>query len=72
MSSRDTSIVDELILDYLLHNCISALLLEWDARHIEGLKGEELPHGDARVLTEAEVAQKADRSLLLVNCMTPL
>ncbi|RPB21514.1 hypothetical protein L211DRAFT_840702 [Terfezia boudieri ATCC MYA-4762] len=66
MSLRDTSIVDELILDYLLHNCISALLLEWDVRHAENLE-EGLPRGDARVLAEAEVAQKADRSLLLVN-----
>jgi len=71
MSSRDTSIVDELILDYLLHNCISALLLEWDVRHAEELEAAA-PLGDARVLAEAEVAQKADRSLLLVNCMAPL
>ena len=69
MSSRDTSIVDEQILDYLLHNCISDLLLEWDVRHAEGL---EQGGGDARVLAEAEAVQKADRSLLMVNCMTPL
>ena len=71
MSSRDTSIVDELILDYLLHNCISALLLEWDVRHAEEVEGG-LPRGDVRVLAEADVAQKADRGLLLVNCMIPL
>ncbi|KAF8424093.1 hypothetical protein EV426DRAFT_102487 [Tirmania nivea] len=67
MSSRDTSIVDELILDYLLNNCISDLLLEWDVRHAEELEEGGLPRGDARVLAEAEIAQKADRSLLLVN-----
>jgi len=67
-----SSIVDELVLDYLLHNCISALLLEWDVRHAGELEGRGPPRGDARVLAEAEVAQKADRSLLLVNCMTPL
>ena len=62
MPSRNSAAVDELILDYLLHSCISALLLEWSVGHSlrEG--------GYSHALVEA--ANNADRSLLLVNCMS--
>ena len=64
MPSGDSAAVDGLILDYLLHHCISALLQEWDARHSLNDEGGGYSRGAL-----AEAAQNADRSLLLVNCM---
>ncbi|KAF8461060.1 hypothetical protein BDZ91DRAFT_737792 [Kalaharituber pfeilii] len=73
MAPRDTT-VDGLILDYLLHTCISALLTEWDYRQIVPVKVENrgssypLSGSSKRDSTaQLEAMKKADRSLLMVN-----
>lgn len=81
-------IIDELILDYLLYNCISALLAEWSLIHPlnedEDEEQEEEKEydpqaatassqpGHRRQLERKEAARKADRSLLIVNCIPHL
>lgn len=71
MPLGDTPTIDGLILDYLLHHCISALLLEWGVQHNQH-EEENSPHVPLNETSCAqvkqEVAKKADRSLLLVNC----
>ncbi|KAI5793814.1 hypothetical protein DFH27DRAFT_602580 [Peziza echinospora] len=54
------TLVDELILDYLLHACITALIAEWDASNVSSPQ-----HAIPQHL--AEISSKADRALLLVN-----